>query len=184
VDERGVERRGVCGLPGPAAVTTELEGQPFDVGDHAPQRHERARQHLPDGLAFAEGRLLAQQAEVVGTVYLTGQLGPGRQVAGDGAQQGGLSGSVLTDQPDPAAGLCGQVDAVEDRPRAEPDVEVADAERWDRGCRHAGAFDGARRTRRAMPRARVGSACDPHDVTSLRTQPGAIERITGCAGTP
>ncbi len=121
-----LQRRGVRRL---ALVVVEVGRQLLDAAYGVPQRPQRRREHLADGAVVAERRLLTEQHEVGRRLDGAGHARRLREPAGDGAQQRGLAGAVLADQPDPAPGLGDQVDPGQRGAVTEGDGEVADDDR-------------------------------------------------------
>ena len=192
VGDGEVERRGVRRLAG---LVGQVGREPLDVGDHPcagatahgparPRRRPRRGRAAP-GRA-SPGRRAPPPAP--DTTRARGQRARQR------TQQGGLAGAVLADEAGATARGDGQVETVaapvgcRTRPR--------DRQTWTEGRASAvevdmrEPFDREGRTRRAVPRARVGSAEDPHDASRLPAATAILStdfhrhRAAGQAPTP
>ena len=84
-----------------------------------------------EGVGAFRGFLLhGREAGVAGEANFAAVDG---EFAGDGAQQGGFAGAVAPDQADAAAGIDGEVGAVEQRAAAEADGDAGEGQKGHGG---------------------------------------------------
>ena len=121
-----------------ARVVVQLAGELLDASYRLAQRPQGRGEHRADGAVVAERRFLAEQHEVRRRLDRARHAGVLGQPARDGAQQRGLAGAVLADQPDPPPRLGEQVDAAQRGAVPERDGEVVDDDGLE--GRHAGVL--------------------------------------------
>ena len=167
-----------------SSASRRAQREPLDVGHHPAQRREGTRPAPRRWSAPSRnGGSWPSIATSAGRSTVPEYHGARRERARR-ARAGAWTCRSRSRRPGrSAARRDGQVDVVEDLAGAEPDVETGDAE--EGSWRSVGAgmrepFGAGRRTRRAVPRARVWSAEDPHDVTILATRRPSARPIS-CA---